>query len=799
MQYLNVVELLPSLEEMENLLTEISQEPLVEAADVEEELTGQLASLQTTRDDIVTVGMDQGTAMVISEAVEGFLMRNPLREFTFRRSIEGLGVALEEIDEKREGILQRLWKWLISKIQAATQWIQKLFSRDGKGEQVLDSTKAMAEDVKNNRKPDSVNKMNKDPAAADQEARIEPQGEKSGSYEEFVEKHKQYAEGLQAEWARILGKIRENKILSTICVSPESVTSFFSHMEEVQDKTQQVRTYLDQAAAAIRANKPVEELVQGVMAARQNIYKLFGGEDATVMEKIRQSAFTDQTAAQFDDIDYDKLVPIMTGIVNNIPAANAQQRVNELTQLTKAVQSFENIANTNVFKRVDATQRNALLSSMQGLTQDVVKFVSAFTQDWQLALRIYTGVNEFFQQERAFYYKTIAAIQKAATEVFEEGDRKALYDNFKHMGFAMDLTPEDLRRRGVGTESLDDALSALNAALESIDTPHPGEVPAYGNIFTGGGLMAALESEENLEDKPGFLNKLKEWFQRFVNWIRGFFAKKVESEEKKAEIITEKKKEKTEKEEAFAQSQGTTKAQAVTKVRPEVKAVFDAKMKDSIWYMSSQVHSDVIKFADSRKANLYFVLATSEASKALQLMNAIASDQSRLWLGFKAINSPEGLVNLASGQIMSNMDNNFKQLQQILTNVEFSTATLNDVCELIVAASTQQTAVNTGRWRSLNRQIVESTDSIDKILGDIPSYQHPAAIQDAARKLQAAMSACSTMSTMALDTYSMICFPTFINYTAVINEIFEGESVKPSEAEIKLLSLDPRWNPPIKL
>ncbi len=792
MQYLSIPKLLPALEEMEQLLTEISQEPLVEAEDVCEELTNELDGLQSTRDTIVDSGMDQNTANVISEAVEGFLMRNPMREFTHSRSIEGIGVALEEIDDKRQNVLQRLWQWLVNKLQSVSQWLQRLFGKDGKGEQALDSAKAMAEDVQNNRKPDNVSKMAKDPAAADQEARIEPQGPKSGKYEDFVEKHKQYAEPLQAEWAQILEKIRADKILSTICVSPESVNSFFTHMEQVQSKTQQIHTLIDKAANAVRSNHPVEQLVQEVGQIRQEIYKLFGGEDESVLESIRQQVFTEQTSTKFESIDYDELVPLMTKVVSNMPAANAEQRIRELDQLSKAVKNFEGIANTNVFKRIDPTQRNALLSSMQGLTQDVVKFVSSFTQDWTLVLKIYTGVNSFFQQERSFYYKTIASIQKAASEVFEESDRNALYENFKHMGFSMDLTPEDMRRRGVGTESLQDVLDGLDAALESMDVPYPGPVPVYGNIF-GSGLMAALEAEENLEDKEGFLTKIKEWFKRFVNWVKSFFVKKLQAADQKVEAIVEKKNEAVKKESAFRTQQPS--------IRPEVQAHFDKMFADTGWYAKQPGRESVDQFYASAQASLYNALAHGQGGDIEQLVRKITDANTKLWLSLKAVDDASTLINIAAGVNMQEINKGFEEFQAYLGKKHSPPQSLKEAGELITVAVQKSALLKSVRWVTFETMVEDSMGKIDSLLGMGKfGNAQPMAVQDAAKKLQGAVNSIVILSNMMTYTLGQVYFPTYLKKAEFLQAMFEGESkLPPTQGELHDLSMDVRWNPPVKL
>lgn len=794
MQYLDIGAVRPALEEVEQLLTEISQEPLVEADDVAEDLTGELNALQGTRDTIVDSGMDQSTANVISQAVEGFLIRHPLREFTYTKSIEGIGAALEELDDKRQNVLQRLWKWLVSKLQSASEWLKRLFGRGGKGEQVLESAKAMAEDVQSNRKPGNVSKMAKDPAAADQEARIEPQGEKSGSYEDFVEKHKQYAEPLQAEWAQIVQKIRDDKILSTICAAPDSVESFFTHMEQVQGKTQQVRAVLDKAANAVRAKQPVQQLVQSVNEARQELYKLFGGEDASVLEGIRQQVFTEQSAAKFDSIDYDVLVPLMNKVTGNIPAANAEQRISELDQLAKAVQSFEAIADTNVFKRIDATERNALISAMQHLTQDVVKFVSVFNQDWTLALKIYTGVMSFYKQESAFYYKTIASIQKAANEVFEEADRNALYDNFKRMGFAMDLTAEDMRRRGVGTESLQDTLAALDAALESMDVPHPGDVPHYGNIFSGGsGLMAALESEDNLEDKQGFFAKIKEWFTRFVNWVKSFFVKSVKAADQKVEAVVEKKKETVQKEEAF-QSQAKP-------MRPEVQAHFDKMFADSNWYAKQAGRETVEQFFASPQSKMYAVFAHGGAGEAERVINQITNANTKLWVGLKVINNTAALVQISTGEQMKAIDKGFEEFQALLAKPRPAPKSLKEVGEFMGVAIQKSPLLKSVRWTTFESMVAETMDKIDAILakGGVDTNQ-PSDVQAAAKRLQAAINSILVLSKMMTYTLSQVYFPTYLKKEEFVKAMFAGQTdLVPTKEEMAALTLDARWNPKVTL
>lgn len=802
MQYLFVDKVIPALEEMELLITEISGERLVDADDVAEELNAELDDLQATRNKITTDGMDLATADAINAAVESFFIHTPRRTFTLKPSIEGVRPALEVVDQQTEGVLSKLWKWLLDRLRAAREWLAKLFGKGGKADEAIQQAKDMAEDVTNNRKPGNVSKMVKDPVAADQEARIQPQGPKSGKYEDFVEKHKQYSEGLKADYDRMMKVIASNKVLSTICTSPESVDSFFTHMGSVQDKTGQVRNLVDKAANLVRSKAPVEQVVSQLASIRQELYQLFGGQDASVMESIRQQVFTDQTAAKFESIDYDKLVPIMTKVTGNVPAANAQQRINELDQLTKAVTGFEAIANTNVLQRLDPTERNAILSAMRAMANDIGKFTAAFTQDWGLVLQIYTGMNTFFQQERAFYYKMIAAIQRAASEVFEDADRQALYDNFKHLGFAMDLSPEDFKRRGVGMESIDlsAAFAELDLALEEIDVPHPGDVPSYGNIFAAGssGLMAALEEEAKPEDKQGFFAKIKEWFLRFVNWVKSFFIKKVDAAEKKVEVVVEKKKEQTQQEESFAQSQGTTREQAVSKVRPEVKAIFDKRFNDSIWYVSSKLISRVNAFLDSRQGGLFFALAGEHYSKIVSLMADIANNNTRLWLAFKATTDAAGLVKLASGENITSMGKNFQQIQQLITDTKTSTATAADLGAVVIAANRGDDFMRSNRWYVFKDNVMDAMNTVQRIIGGDLNAQ-PAEVQQAAKNLQQAMNACMTMANMVSHTYSLMCFPTFIDHHAAVLEMFEEEQIKPSEAEVKLLTLDPRWNPPFKL
>lgn len=460
-----------SLEELTELVTEITNEPLVIVDDVSEDLNEEINAITDLRNDVASNGLDRETAQEIAVAVEGFLDRHSVQLLTDTRSINGVHWALEELDETRQSRLKKLWDWLLARLKDITAWVARMFGADGRGVQAREAAKGAAQAAAD-RKPSKINEMIKDPAAADQEARIEPQGEKSGKYEDFVERHKQYVEPLRAEFNRINESIGDNPVLTMVCNSPESVTAFFAHMETLSDKVMGVRAILDKASQIVRATKEVQTTAQELAACRADVYKLFGGDSPEVLKTIGQSQFT-TASGEYKVLEYDELVPLMIKVTNNIPAANSQQRINELSQLTKAVGDFDNIATTKVFKNMDATNRNVLLQAMQAFANDITSIATALSKDWSTTLQIYGSVSQFWQKELAFYYKIIAAIQKAATETFEESDRAALYENFKRLGFAVDLTPDELKRRGVGVESHVDtppAQEPVQTTAQPLDT-----------------------------------------------------------------------------------------------------------------------------------------------------------------------------------------------------------------------------------------------------------------------------------------------------------------------------------------
>lgn len=462
MQYLSVKTsgpTLAALEEInEELTTEITESPLVDVDDVSEALAEELDALGGLRKEIEIRGIDRKGAQELDVAIEGFLDRHSLSLFTRERSVDGVYWALEEIDNKRQGKIQALLKWLTDRLNDFVQFITKLFGRGGRAENTMEAAKEAAQAASTERKPNKMADVMRDPTAASQEARIDPAGEKSGSYEDFCDRFSKYIEPLQGEYNRINEEIGNNKILSIALASPDSVDAFFTHMEKLSDVTSAIRSVVDNSARLVRSSKEPQQTAEDINKQRLEIYRVLGGSDTTVFETLGQQVFTDSNAKEYEALDYDKLVPLMVKITKNIPAANAQTRINELNQLTKAVAEFSKIVENNSFKSLDATHRNVLLAAMQGLANDVSRYVTILQKDWSLTLQIHAAVSQFWQKELGFYYKMIGAIQKAATETFEEDDRKALYDNFKQLGFAMDLSPEDLKRRGVGNESFVDSV-----------------------------------------------------------------------------------------------------------------------------------------------------------------------------------------------------------------------------------------------------------------------------------------------------------------------------------------------------
>lgn len=483
LEYIKLQPAVVSLEELTELVTEITNEPLVEVDDVASDLNKQINDITDIRSDVAANGLDRATAVVVGAAVEGFLDRHDIQLMSPHRSVDGVRWALEELDEGRQSRIQKLWAWLLDRLKAITQMVTNLFGANGRGNKARDAAKAAAE-AASDRKPKKVSDMIKDPTAADQEARIEPQGEKSGKYEDFVERHKQYCEPLRADFNRINESIGENPVLSTMCNNPEAVTAFFTQMEGVSDKVMGVRGILDKASQIVRSSKEAQTTAQELAKCRTDLYKLFGGDSPQVLESIGQKQFT---AQEYKPLEYDELVPIMVKVTNNIPAANSQQRINELGYLTKAVGDFTNISSTNVFKNMDATHRNVVLQAMQALANDITTIATTLNKDWSLVLQIHGAASMFWQKELAFYYKVIAAIQKAATETFEEADRTALYENFKRMGFSVDLTPEELKRRGAGLESHVDPVPS------KVQEPASAKPQDFGGSLYNWSLIGSLQ------------------------------------------------------------------------------------------------------------------------------------------------------------------------------------------------------------------------------------------------------------------------------------------------------------------
>lgn len=583
-----------AVEEMQILAAEISGDMLVEAPDVQEELNDELERVQLVRQSIAADGMSRDSARQLNDALEGFLVRHHISSFTTTPSIEGMAVALEAADEKRLNIFHKIVAWFSDKLRKMIDWIGRLFGKDGKATKVAQGAKAMAEEASNARKPQEVDKMVRDPAAASQSARIDPSEEKSGTYEDFVDALQKLMEPVQGDMNKLYARLNSNAVMRTVATNPEAVTSFFEHMEATAARAGKVREIVDAVASKMRSIDNVHETVNEIRLSRNMFYRALGGESAEVLSTIRQQQFTDQNAHEvtFDSVPYDKLVETMTAVTKNIGAANSEGRIRELTHLDKALQQLSSVAETNVVKRLSDSDRDVVLSALNGLINDIASYQSADMQNWNVVLQLYTGVASFWNAELRIYYRCIGAIQRAASQVFSDTDRKAVLEEFKKKGFATDMSAEDLVRRGVGMEHFQDSTETFASALESYASEMP-EFPDFSRpVHFTGSLLAALEADdqdqsETAEQKQGILAKLREWFEKIVGWIRAAVDKFKAWSGSKVDKAKDTAAKQQEAVNAAKQSKGST--EVLDAIRPEVKKAFMSYFTDSAWWSTAEV------------------------------------------------------------------------------------------------------------------------------------------------------------------------------------------------------------------
>lgn len=589
-----------ALEELEVLTTEISGDVLVDAPDVQEDLNQELDKIQLVRDSIADKGMTRDAARQLDAAVEGFLIRNHISQFTVTPSIEGMSLALETADQERMSIFQRLIAWFHDKMQKAREWLARLFSDDGKAVKAAQSAKAMAERASTERKADEVAKMVKDPAAAAQSVRIDPSDEKSGTYEDFVDALQKNMEPVQADMQKLYTRLNANPVMRVVATNQESVKSFFQHMENTAALGERVRGVVDSVAGKLRSIENAQETVRELGLARNLLYRALGGESAEILDQIRQNQFNESAEeVTFDSVPYDELVATMVEVTRNTNAANSGIRIRDLERLEKAIQQLNAVADTNVFKRLSDSDRNVILQAMQGLINDISRYQSADMENWNTALKLYTGTAAFWTAELQVYYRTIAAIQRSAQQVFSEADRASLYEDFKKKGFQLDISPEELQRRGVGMESFDEA-PIITAALESLDLGDMPQFPVFEQpAFVGRiGRMVALEEEATEQPAPSTeqkASKIRQWYDAFVAWLRKIWNSLVNRNKDKREKA---------KQIAAAQKEAVKTAQEakggeepIKAIRPEVLKVFSDHMSDAVWYKESGI-------ADERKQSI---------------------------------------------------------------------------------------------------------------------------------------------------------------------------------------------------
>lgn len=592
MKYLNVDQqsMAIAVEELELLVTELSGDQLVDAPDVQEELQEEILEVGVLRESIAEIGMTRDAAVQVGAAVESFLLHNPLRNFTREASIEGLAPALEALDQKRANILQRFAAWLRDRFNKAIAWLSSLFKRGGKAEAAVTKAKEMAEEVSNERNPKSVAEMVKDPKTAAQGVRIDPADEKSGTFEDFSEALEKNIAPIQGDVAAMYERISKNKVLRIAIANDEAVKSFFDQMERSESTISGVRTVLDNIAASLRDLSNVAEAAQKVKVARLAIYRELGGNDEGVLDTIRQQQFTETNDAEItpDSLSYDKLIEAVTAVTRNSSAANSEARIRDLEFLAKAVDEVGKIGETNAVMKLSDADRDMLLNALNGLLKDVSRYQSASMENWNYVLQLYTGISSFFSSELSIYYRTIAAIQRAATQTLSGADREALYQNFKKQGFNLDLSAEDLQRRGVGTESfIDFDVRPMGLGLEAFGMEELPEFPFQEPIKLGGGLLAALEAEtqEAQGDGKQRFSKLREWFAKIVAWFKNLFVK---TKKDAVEKVQQAKEVKTKQDEAVKTAVSAKQAANVeAALRPEIKALFEKYVQDAGWWKES--------------------------------------------------------------------------------------------------------------------------------------------------------------------------------------------------------------------
>lgn len=562
-----------AVEELEALSTELSGEVLIEAPDVQEDLVGELDTLEGVRNDIAENGMTRDAARKLDAAVEGFLIRNHISTFTTTPSIEGLATALEAADEQRGNALQRLIAWFSEKITKMIDWIKSLFEKEGKVEKTAATTKAMAEECEQERNTEEMARMAKDAKAAAQSVRIDPSEEKSGTFEEFVDALEKNMEPVKEDINRMYARLNSSKVMRTLANNPDSVKSFFDHMETTSAQITGVRQVVDDLAKKIANATNAQQTLGDVKMARGLLYRQLGGSGPDVLDSIRQTQFTanEENQVTIDTVPYDKLITAICQATRHIGAANAGTRIKELEYLKKAVEQLGKMEYSSVNK-LSPQDRDVVLSAAKGLVDDVTKYISADMDNWNCTLGIYSGVSAFFNSERAIYFRVIGAIQRAATSVFAEADRTTLYEDFKKKGFNLDISQEELQRRGVGMESFHDCDLTL-PALESSDVEHPGNFPTEP-IFVGRGLMAALESEEVAGEKVSIGRRIIEWFKRMVEHIKSLFTKRSSQLSSVVEKAKERRKQQAEANFGHEQSD------------PASLKVWQKYAKDSAWWKS---------------------------------------------------------------------------------------------------------------------------------------------------------------------------------------------------------------------
>lgn len=600
MKYLNVdaPSLTIAIEEMELLTTELSGSQLVEAPDVGEQLQEEILKLEDVRGQISEIGMDRETAVQIDAAVEGFLYRNPSRNFTRERSIEGLSSALEEIDEKRGNILQRFIAWLRDRFNKSIEWLKSLFGEGGKAAKVADKAKELAEDVSNNRNTKAMAEVIKDPKAGVQTSRIDPADEKSGTFEDFAEALEKNMEPIKGDVNAMYERVSKNQPLRIAVSNQEAIKSFFDQMEKNEGSIEGVRNVIDNVSGLVRNVTNVGEAAQKIKLARAALYQVLGGSDESVLDQIRQQQFTDKNDATVttDTIAYDKLIEAVTAVTKNISVANSATRIRALEFLGKAVTDLGTVAENNAIKRLDPADRDMLLTALNALLKDVSRYQSASMENWNYALQLYNGCSAFFSQELSVYYRVIAAMQRAASQTLSGGDREALFTNLKKQGFNVDLSEADLQRRGVGTECFAEIdVRPMIAALESLGLEEFPEFPFQEPLQLGGGLLAALEAEEQAaagDGKQRFA-KLREWMAKVVEWFKNLFTKTKADATKKVEQAKEiKAKQDAAVKTAVEAKQASKPTDAL---RPEIKALFEKYVQDRAWWKDSGFSDKVVQ------------------------------------------------------------------------------------------------------------------------------------------------------------------------------------------------------------